>query len=170
MRSPIFVTRRSDDKSYFYGALVTTKVINSVAKGFIIANDWSLLIENGVYISLSHQWGRNVLYRTEQEGKKMCRWKATTEKIPVVPGLLKKPSYIWNDKLNKCKSGIKYQMTWLSTSTRPFFRMYVSRTTLSILKVVRVFLFLEKESANRSLVLFVYEVWNILTNETNLSR
>ena len=53
------------------GAPVTAEVINNVAKGFIIANDRSLLIENGGYISLSHQWGHNVLYRMEQEGKKM---------------------------------------------------------------------------------------------------
>ena len=33
------------------GALVTAEVINSVAKGFIIANSQSLLIANGVYIS-----------------------------------------------------------------------------------------------------------------------
>ena len=71
------------------GAPVTAEVINSVAKGFIIANDRSLLIENGGYISLSHQWGRNVLCRMEQEGNKMCRRKATTEKIPVAPGLVK---------------------------------------------------------------------------------
>ena len=70
------------------GALVTAEVINSVAKGFIIANNWSLLIENGGYISLSHQWDQNV-YRMEHKGKKMCRWKATAEKIPVAPGLLK---------------------------------------------------------------------------------
>ena len=36
------------------GAPVTAEVINSVAKGFIITSDWSLLIENGGYISLSH--------------------------------------------------------------------------------------------------------------------
>ena len=47
------------------GAPVTTEVINSVANGFIITNDRSLLIGNGGYISLSHQWGRNVLYRME---------------------------------------------------------------------------------------------------------
>ena len=70
------------------GALVTAEVINSVAKGFIITNNWSLLIENGGYISLSHQWDQNV-YRMEQKGKKMCRWKATAEKIPVAPGVLK---------------------------------------------------------------------------------
>ena len=47
------------------GAPVTAKVINSVAKGFIITNDRSLLIENGGYIPLSHQWGRDVLYWME---------------------------------------------------------------------------------------------------------
>ena len=47
------------------GAPVTTEVINSVAKGFIITNDRSLLIGNGGYISLSHQWGCNVLYMME---------------------------------------------------------------------------------------------------------
>ena len=71
------------------GAPVTAEVINSFAKGFIVAKDRSLLIENGGYISLSHQWGRNVLYRMKQEDKKMCRRKAPTEKIPVAPGLLK---------------------------------------------------------------------------------
>ena len=68
------------------GAPVTAEVIISAAKGFIIAKDQSLLIG---YISLSHQWDRNVLYKMEQEGRKMCRRKATTEKIPVAPGLLK---------------------------------------------------------------------------------
>ena len=62
------------------GALVTAEVINSIDKGFVITNDRSLLIENGGYVSLSHLWGRNVLYRIEHEGKKMCRRKATTEK------------------------------------------------------------------------------------------
>ena len=55
------------------GAPVTAEVINSVAKGFTIANDQSLLIESGGYISLSHEWGRNVLYRMDQEDKKMLR-------------------------------------------------------------------------------------------------
>ena len=77
------------EASRLKGAPVTAEVISSIAKGFIIANDRSLLIENEGYISLSHQWGHNVLYRMEQEGKKMCRRKAITEKIPVAPGLLK---------------------------------------------------------------------------------
>ena len=71
------------------GAPVTAQVINSVAKGIVEANDRSILIENGGYLTLNMQWGRNILYRMEKEGKKMCRRKATTEKIPVAPGLLK---------------------------------------------------------------------------------
>ena len=55
------------------GAPVTAEGINSASKGFIIANDRSILMENGGYISLSHQWGRNVLYRMEQKGNKMGR-------------------------------------------------------------------------------------------------
>ena len=73
------------------GAPVTTEAINSVARGFIVANDRSILLENGGYLSISHQWGHNVLYRMEKEGEKMCRRKATTEKIPIAPGLLKEP-------------------------------------------------------------------------------
>jgi len=70
------------------GAPITTAVITSVAKGIIEANDRSILVENGGYLSLNHQWGRNVLYRMEKEDKKWVRRKATTEKIPVSPGFL----------------------------------------------------------------------------------
>ena len=92
-------------------APVTAEVINSVAKGFIIANDRSLLIENGGYISLSHQCGCNLLYMMEQEGKEMCGWKSSTENYQSPLVYEKEPSYIFNDKLNKGKSEIKYRMT-----------------------------------------------------------
>ena len=59
------------------GAWITVECINSAFKGFIVANDRSLLMENGGYISLSHQWGRNVLYRMEQKGNKMSRKKTS---------------------------------------------------------------------------------------------
>ena len=71
------------------GAPITSQVINSVARGIIEANDRSILIENGGYLTLNHQCGRNVLYRIARDGKKMTRRKGTTEKIPVSPGLLK---------------------------------------------------------------------------------
>ena len=37
------------------GAPVSAAIINSVAKGIINANDRSLLVENGGYLSLNHQ-------------------------------------------------------------------------------------------------------------------
>ena len=71
------------------GALVSAAIINSVATGVIMANDRTILVENGGYLSLNHQWGRNVLYRLDKEGKKMCQRKGTTAKIPIAPGILK---------------------------------------------------------------------------------
>ena len=81
------------------GAPVTTQVNNSVARRIVEANDRSILIENGGYLTLNQQWGRNVLYRMEKEGKKMCRRKATTEKIPVAPGLLKEAKLNFQRKI-----------------------------------------------------------------------
>ena len=62
------------------GAPVTAVVINAIDKGIVIANDRTLLVEHGGYLSLSFDWGRNVLCRMEREGKKMAVRIATTEK------------------------------------------------------------------------------------------
>ena len=40
------------------GEPVTASVINSIAKGFVIANDHSILIEFGGYLSLNSDWGK----------------------------------------------------------------------------------------------------------------
>ena len=45
--------------------------------------------ENGGYLSINTQWGRNVLNRMERDGMKMTRILGTTCKLPVAPGLLK---------------------------------------------------------------------------------
>lgn len=78
------------------GAPVTAAVINTIAKGIVMANDRTILVKHGGYLSLSHDWARNVLYRMETEGKQMAVRTARTEKIPVAPGLLKeaKPSFL----------------------------------------------------------------------------
>ncbi len=70
------------------GAPVSATVICAVARGVIIANDRSLLLENGGYIDLSTDWSRRVLYRFEKLGKKMTSRMATTAKIPIAPALL----------------------------------------------------------------------------------
>ena len=84
----------------------------------------------------------------------MCRRKATTEKIPVAPGLLKEAKLHFQRQVKQMQEWHQIPDDRLSTTTKPLFRMYVARTTLSILKVVRMFLLLEKKSPNRSLVLF----------------
>ena len=69
-------------------APVTAPVINAIAKGIVMANDRTISVEHGGYLSLSYDWGRNVLYRMAKEGKKMAMRMATTAKIPVALGLL----------------------------------------------------------------------------------
>ena len=64
-----------------------------------MANDCTILVEHGGYLSLSYDWGRNVLYRREREGKKMTMRMATTEKIPVAPVLLKEAKLSFQRKI-----------------------------------------------------------------------
>ena len=56
--------------------------LNGIAKGIVIANDRTVSVEHGGYLSLSYDCGRNVLCRMERERKKMAVRIATTEKIP----------------------------------------------------------------------------------------
>ena len=70
------------------GAPVSAAVIRAVAKDFIIANDRSLLLENGGYIDLSMDWSHQILYRFENLGRKMTSCMATTAKIPIAPALI----------------------------------------------------------------------------------
>ena len=78
--------------------------MNSIAKGIIEANYRSILIENGGYLLLNEQWGRNVLYRMENENKKMCRRKATTEKTPISPGLLREAKLHFQHKIKQIQT------------------------------------------------------------------
>ena len=52
------------------GALVSSSVITAVARGIILANDRSLLAENGGTIQLNHDWARQILYRMDTGGEK----------------------------------------------------------------------------------------------------
>ena len=53
-------------------------VINAIARGIVMANDRTILVEHGGYLSLSYDWGRDVLYRMEREGKKMTMKRIST--------------------------------------------------------------------------------------------
>ena len=91
------------------GAPVSASVINSVAEGIILANDSSLLTENGGPISLSNDWARNILYCMDKEGRKMTRRMATTSKIPVSPGLLKEKNWTSREKLKEFNLASAFQ-------------------------------------------------------------
>ena len=71
------------------GAPVTATVENAIAKGIVMANDRTILVKRGGYLSLSYNWAKADLNRMEKEGMKTTRRMATTAKIRVAPGILK---------------------------------------------------------------------------------
>ena len=88
---------------------MSAAVIRAVTKGAIIANDRSLLLENGGYIDLSTDWSRQVLYRFEKLGQKMTSRMATTAKFRLLQYYSVKQSSIFNVKSRNCKLRTKSQ-------------------------------------------------------------
>ena len=83
------------------GAPVSSSVICSVARGVILANDRSLLLENCGHIDLNIDWSRQVLYRFDPIGRKMSCRMATTAKIPIAPALLHETNSTFKEKSKK---------------------------------------------------------------------
>ena len=81
------------------GAPISRRVIASITGGVVVANDRSILVENGGYLSINSDFGRNVLYRMEKDGNKMVQRKGTTAKIPVAPGILKEVKLDYQRKI-----------------------------------------------------------------------
>ena len=71
------------------GAPISCNVINAIAKGIVVANDRTMLVEHGGHLQFTDNWARNVLNEVQRSEKKMVKQMATTSKIPVAPGLLK---------------------------------------------------------------------------------
>ena len=86
------------------GAPVSSAVIRAVARGVIIANDRSLLLENGDYIDLSTDWSRQVLYRFETLGRKMTSHMVTTAKIPIARALLNETKLDFQRKIKSLQT------------------------------------------------------------------
>ena len=86
------------------GAPVSSAVIRAVARGAIIVNDISLLLENGGYLDLSTDWSRQVLYRFETLGRKMTSRMATTAKIPIAPALLNETKLDFQRKIKSLQA------------------------------------------------------------------
>ena len=93
------------------GAPVNVNVISAVAKGIMMTNDCTLLIEHGGYLSFSKQWGRNILNEVARTERKMVRGTATTSKVPTAPGLLREEKYTFQ-KIDKVIKTIHELIKW----------------------------------------------------------
>ena len=83
---------------------MSAAVIRAVARGVIIANDRSLLLENVGYIDLSTDWSHQVLYRFEKLGRKLTSRMATSAKIPIASALLSEAKLDFQRKIKKLQS------------------------------------------------------------------
>ena len=80
------------------GAPISYNVINAIAKGIVVTNDRTMLVEHGGHLQFTDNWARNVLNEVQRSEKKMVKWMATTSKIPVAPGLLKEEQLTFQRK------------------------------------------------------------------------
>ena len=81
------------------GALISYNVINAIAKGIVVANDRTMLVEHGGHLQFTDNWARNILNEVQRSEKKMVKRMATTSKIPVAPGLLKEEQLTFQRKI-----------------------------------------------------------------------
>ena len=71
------------------GAPISYNVINAIAKGIVVANDRTMLVEHGGHLNFTDNWVRNVLNEVQRSKKRTAKRMATTSKISISPGLLK---------------------------------------------------------------------------------
>ena len=55
------------------GALISYNVINAIAKGILVANDRTMLVEHGGHLKFTDNWARNVLNEVQRSEKKMVK-------------------------------------------------------------------------------------------------
>ena len=72
------------------GVPISYIVINAIAKGIVVANDRTMLVEHGGNLKFTDNLARNVLNEVRRSEKKIVNRMATTSKISIAPGLLKK--------------------------------------------------------------------------------
>ena len=51
------------------GAPISYNVINAIAKGIVVANDRTMLVEHGGHLKFTDNWTQNVLKFNDQQGK-----------------------------------------------------------------------------------------------------
>ena len=65
------------------GASISYNVIKGIAKAIVVANDRTMLVEHGGYLTFPVNWAQNVLNKITQSERKMVLRMATTSKVPI---------------------------------------------------------------------------------------
>ena len=76
------------------GTAVAFNMTISIARGITLANDRTLLTENGGHINCSKRWVHSILCRLGYSKRK-----ATTSKAPLAPGLLKEVGFSFHQAI-----------------------------------------------------------------------
>ena len=90
---------------------VSYPVIFSVVRGLILANDRSVLLENGRHVDLNIDWSCQVLYQFDT-----IRRMATAAKILVAPALLNKTKFDFQKKIKEMQAWHKIPEDFITNS------------------------------------------------------
>ena len=83
----------------FKGVPISYNVINAIAKGIVVANDRTMLVEHEGNLKFTDNWARNILNEVRRSEKKMVNRMAATSKISIAPGLLKEEQLTFQRKI-----------------------------------------------------------------------
>ena len=60
-------------KILFKGAPISYNVTNAIAKGIVVANDRTMMVEHGGHLQFTDNWAGNVLNEVQRSEKKMVK-------------------------------------------------------------------------------------------------
>ena len=83
----------------FKGALISCNVITAIAKGIVLVNDRTMLVEHGGHLKLTDNRARKVLNRVQRSEKKIVKRMATTSEILTALGQLKEEQLTFQRKI-----------------------------------------------------------------------
>ena len=148
---------------------MSAAVIRAVARGVIIANYRSLLLENGD-IDLSTDWLRQVLYRFENLVQKMISRMATTAKIPVAPALLSETKLYFQRKIKELQAWHEFpEDLIINFDQTPLPYVCTGKRTCHKQSASNVSLVGKAKKVNYRYLHNNY-VWAVSTNASHLSR
>ena len=148
---------------------MSAAVIRAVARGVIIANYRSLLLENGD-IDLSTDWLRQVLYRFENLVQKMISRMAITAKIPVIPALLSETKLYFQRKIKELQAWHEFpEDLIINFDQTPLPYVCTGKRTCHTQSASNVSLVGKAKKVNYRYLHNNY-VWAVSTNASHLSR